>query len=163
MAGQRQKNPDDLAFKRGGRYKPLGVVEVEQRDPAFIKVPNPPPDASKAALEWWATLWASPLSGAIKATDVAVLYRYVEYFDTWQKGVEDLREEGLLIAGANGGLVRNPVSMIVRQCEAAMRDIERAFGLDPLARMRLGIKFADASKAAAGLKTSGKPRARAKK
>jgi phage terminase small subunit len=126
----RQKHPDTLAFKRGGRYRPLKVVEVSDR-----LAPYAPRGLHPKAQQAWRDLWGSTLGASFHITDVPGIERWVKYLSTWFQ-VTNVRDQMKL--------------------EKAMRELEKSYGLDPMSRLRLGLTLVDEKKAVASLK---KPKA----
>jgi hypothetical protein len=55
--------------------------------------------------------------------------------------------------------VLNPKWRVLKQCESSLRELERAFGMDALARLRLGITLADNQTKAQALRAPAEPRA----
>jgi len=137
MTGRRQKHPDALVFKRAGRYRPLRAV-VAEAEPLDLACPEGlHPNAQKA----WALLSESDLGRAFKATDVFGLKRWIWYCSEWHKATE-LRGDG----------------RYVFRLERAIRELEKAYGLDPLSRLRLGLTLVDEARAAHSLKAPAVPR-----
>jgi P27 family predicted phage terminase small subunit len=153
MAGMRQKHPDTLVHKRGGRYQPL-VPVTGWAGPT----PRLPRGTSPKVRELWRTLWASPLAGAFKPTDVPTLMRWAWWCDRWLSVADDVATERITIDGARGPVL-NPKWRVLKQCESSLRELERAFGMDALARLRLGITLADNQTKAQALRAPAEPRA----
>jgi P27 family predicted phage terminase small subunit len=152
MAGQRQKHPDDLVFRRGGRVKALSVVPL----PGTPRVPACPRGLHLQARRAWRVLWTSRLAGAFKDTDLPALGRWAWYFSEWAKVVAEIVVEGAVIQGAKGPMF-NPRIRYLKLCEAAMRELEKAFGMDALARLRLGLTLVEQESAVAKLKRATVP------
>jgi len=132
MAGQRQKAPEVLVNKWGGRVKPAQAVA------APVKRPPAPrglgPEASKA----WRDIWSAPVAGAWSPAELPVLLRWVRGFDDWTV----LRAKVLadpLVAGSHGQPVLNPLASRVQALEANLHALEDRLGMSPLARFRLNI------------------------
>jgi P27 family predicted phage terminase small subunit len=153
MSGQRQKHPDKLAYKGSGRYQPLTVVAASHADPPAL-----PDSASATVQQVWRDLWASDLAGAFKPTDVPTLKRWAWWFDQWLRVSGEIEADPLLTQ-ARGVWSLNPKVRYLKQCESSLRELEKAFGLDPLARLRLGITLADGQAKAQALREPVKPRA----
>jgi P27 family predicted phage terminase small subunit len=139
MAGKRLKHPDSLAFRRAGRYRPLRLVGNGDEH----ITPTCPDGASEDAKAAWATLWQSPLRGAIAETDIPALSRWIWWYDAWREAAEEISCYGPTRQGSRQDLVLRPAVRFLRICEAALGDLEEAFGMTPLARMRLGITFGE--------------------
>jgi P27 family predicted phage terminase small subunit len=153
MAGQRQKHPDALAYKRGGRYQALAPVTGWAG-----ATPRLPRGTSPRVRSTWAALWRSPLAGAFKETDVPTLQRWAWWLDQWLRVASEVAAEPLTLAGRSGPVL-NPKARYLKQCETALRELERAFGMDALARLRLGITLADNQTKAQALRAPAEPRA----
>ena len=149
MAGQRQKHPDALVFRRGGRVKSLEVVDPEIEAPEFD-----PPDGLRAdAL----VIWDQTMELArahLMPTDIFAARRWIHWVNEWLKSVEVLGDRPLVMGSA--GIVVNPIVRYIRECETKIEHAETVMGLTPLARMRLGITYAMEQSALAALK-SGQP------
>lgn len=157
MSGQRQKHPDALAFKRGGRYQPLAVLGA----PAEPKAPPLPKGTLPMMRKLWRDLWASPLAAVFKPTDVPTLRRWLWYSEQFARISIEVESEPLTVYSGRGSSTINPKWRALKQCEAALRDIERAFGMDALARLRLGITLADGRAKANALREPVRPEAMA--
>ena len=135
MAGQRQKRPDDLVFRRGGRVKPLDVV-----DPTVVRVDWPPPeDISPPARSIWRETMKLANSRLLP-TDYFQAMRWITWVDKWLEQMSLLANEDAVEDGSTGK-VRNPRFMVIRQIEQNVVHAEQAMGLDPRARMRNGITY----------------------
>lgn len=155
MTGQRQKVPDALADRRPGRYAPLVPIASGWQHP-IPKLPQTIKDKGVRAV--WRDLWTSQLAGVFKPTDVPTLLRWAWWLDQWFRAAREVRSESITIRGANGPTL-NPTIRYLKQCETALRELEKAFGMDALARLRLGITLADGQAKAAALRQPSTPRA----
>jgi len=133
MAGKRQKPPDALAFRRAGRYRPLVIAEGER------PVPPCPEGVVTKARDAWNHLWRSPLRQAYAESDLPALHRWVWWYDQWLRTAEQITQTGPTRSGARGDVVLRPSVRFLKACEEALQSLEEAFGMTPLARMRLGI------------------------
>jgi hypothetical protein len=132
----REKHPETLVDKRTSRYKPLQLVEeVEPR-----KIPPISRSFLPQTRRIWRELWRSRLAQAYQETDIPGLGRWAWYLNEWIR------------ATSLPGDRRYVISL-----EKALRDLEKAFGLDVLSRMRLGLTLIEGQKAAAGLKAPTSP------
>lgn len=101
-------------------------------------------------------LWGSSLAGAFKPTDIPTLERWLWWSSQWQRAAREVEGGPLTIEGANGPQL-SPAVRYLKQCEASLRDLEIAFGMDALARLRLGITLADGTAKAASLRQPATP------
>jgi hypothetical protein len=131
----REKHPDTLQNRRGGRYRPLQLVD-------HAEVPVIPPlergflPQTRAV---WRELWRSRLGSAYQATDLPGLRRWVWYLDQWARATS-LRDYRYAL-----------------RLEKALRELEKAYGLDVLSRMRLGLTILAEHHAVNSLKAHGAP------
>jgi P27 family predicted phage terminase small subunit len=137
VSGVRQKHPNALQNKRGGRYRPLKLLPPGERI-----IPRCPRGVGNRARAYWRTIWRSPLGEAFGDVDTIALSRYVVYLDSWLEVKAELEEEGIVSEGRRGEDVISPLARFWFRLEQALRDLEKAYGLDPLTRMRLGISIA---------------------
>jgi len=130
MPGARQKHPDTLVNKWGGRHRPLRAVEV-----GCALSPPAPAHFRDEVKEAWSTLWGSDLGRSFKATDVIGLQRWAWYLNEWVSAIS--------LPGDR---------RYVFKLEKALRELERFYGVDPLSRLRLGLTLVDNARAIDGLK-----------
>lgn len=133
------KKPADLRQNR--RTQDLGLVAVSR---AASPVPAADPSWRPEAVEQWRAFWSSPLAGQVAESDHVALRRLWWLYDELDRLREAIDETGRVVPGSQGQLRPNP---LFKQCEAFQaeaRQLEDRFGLSPLARLRLGITFADA-------------------
>jgi P27 family predicted phage terminase small subunit len=99
-------------------------------------------------------IWSSPLGEAFGEVDTIALGRYVVYLDSWLEVKAELDQEGVLAEGRHSGEeVLSPLTRYWFKLEQAMRDLEKAYGLDPLTRLRLGVSIASKYDPVAALKS----------
>ena len=103
MAGQRQKHPNALVNKRGGRYHPLKLLPPGER-----VIPRCPSGVGAKARAYWKEIWTSPLGDALGAVDAIALGRYVRYLDEWLVTMAEVEKEGPLTEGRRGEPVVHP-------------------------------------------------------
>jgi P27 family predicted phage terminase small subunit len=151
VAGYRRKHPDALAYKGAGRYRALAVVE-----PGQMPIPRLPKGTHRVVRAMWGELWRSPLSGAFRETDIPTLRRWAWWLGQWHRVAADVESNPIIIKGANGPTL-NPAIRYLNHCESALRELEKAFGMDALSRLRLGITLTDNQAKAASLKQPARP------
>lgn len=147
MSGRRQKHPDALQNKRGGRYHPLKLIPPEGRT-----IPRCPSGIGAQARAYWKLMWGSRLAGAWGDIDAIPLGRYIRYVSEWLVTTAQIEKEGPVITGTRGDPVLHPEVRYVFRLEQVMRDLEKSYGLDPMARLRLGVSLAAPYDPAAALK-----------
>lgn len=121
------------------RYKSLELA----REP--VPTPDPPKGLLKATLNLWEDFWASDVSRAWQTGDLDGLGRLIVYRDEWAR-LMNVYREARMVEGSTGQVKVNPALREALNLEAAMKSIAADLGLTPMARMRLGIAFGQATK-----------------
>lgn len=134
MVAERQKRPEDLAYRRGGRGAALEVVGEERR----VEFPMPDGLSAEAQYVWQETMALAEAS--LMPTDFFQARRWIYWVERWLREARVLALEPSIVEGALGE-VRNPRFMVIRQIEGNIVHAEQVMGLDPRARMRLGITY----------------------
>ena len=144
--GERQKHPDALVFRRGGRVKALETVEVTAHSPSF--------DAPDGLLPEAAQIWNQTLELArahLMPTDIFAAHRWIHWVNEWFKTVAALGDH-IAVEGSRGTPVLSPRVLYLKECEKNIVHAETVMGLNPQARMRLGITYVEEQSALAKLK-----------
>ena len=125
--------------KLPGRQQPrnrtpsIGIVRTE------IEAPPPPEGMLKASREQWAAFWKSPAAQIVEiGTDLPALERLFSLYDERRRAQREY-QRARMVKGSKDQLVRNPLSRVIADCDAAIRVLEDRFGLTPKARLQLGI------------------------
>jgi phage terminase small subunit len=135
MAGKRQKPPDDLVYRRGGRVKPLVPVA-----PAHLS-PRPPAGLGDHATAVWQVFWASRVSGAVDLdADGEALRHWILCVEEREK-LRAATVRAPLVKGSHEQLMLNPLLRRIRDLNREIARAEEHFGMTPLARLRLGVTF----------------------
>lgn len=140
--------PKKPAAERQNRVtKDVGVVA---RQTAVVAATA---DASwrESTVERWVAFWSSPLSGQVEQSDHGALRRLFWLYDELDRLRDAVEETGRVVPGSQGQPRPNPLYKQMEAFQAEARQLEDRFGLSPLARLRLGITFADAQTSLAGL------------
>jgi len=135
MAGKRQKPPDELVYRRGGRVKALVSVA-----PAHL-TPHSPDGLADHAATVWAAFWASRVSGAVDLdADDEALRHWILSVDEREK-LRPATVRAPLVKGSHEQLMLNPLLRRIRDLNREIARAEEHFGMTPLARLRLGVTF----------------------
>lgn len=134
MAGQRQKSRDELAFKRGGRTAVVDLVPEGQR----VEFKEPPEHLNLCAeaVEVWRLV--VPELEHVARREFPVLVRWIVWQNVWWLAYRDVTNEGVTEHTKEGSKLSTPFRAM-REAEMMCQRIEAKFGLDPQARMRLGL------------------------
>ena len=147
MTGRRQKSPDRLADRRPSRLQ--SVSRVEDLEVREIPVPPPPPawDGGRLgayALACWESFWRSPVAGVVDLdADLDALNEWVCAIDERVR-IAPLIAAELVTEGSKGQQRLNPLIGYAQQLTRTIARAEEAFGMNPQARMRLGVRAATA-------------------
>lgn len=141
--------PKDKA-KRQNRNprQELGLVVV-----SGAECPAPAPGKLWLAVsrDDWLALWASSLSGTYdKTTDVPALRRLFDLRDSRERYSRAVQRRPM-VTGSTGQPVAHPLAKQIPTLDGEIRQLEDRFGLNPAARLRLGITFGEAAKTLADL------------
>jgi P27 family predicted phage terminase small subunit len=135
MAGKRQKPPDELVYRRGGRVKALVPVAPAQL------VPRSPDDLGDHAAAVWQAFWASRVSGAVDLdADGEALRHWIRCVDEREK-LRAATVRAPLVKGSHDQLMLNPLFRRLRDLNREIARAEGHFGMTPLARLRLGVTY----------------------
>jgi P27 family predicted phage terminase small subunit len=102
-------------------------------------------------VERWHEFWCSPLAQQVEASDYGSLRRLWGLYDELDRLWDAVEETGRVVVGSQGQPRPNPLFKQIEAFQAEARQLEDRFGLSPLARLRLGITFADAAASLDGL------------
>ena len=150
MSGQRQKAPDLLANPRGGRGRALTVAlkdgpRVVPPGPAGIGVP---------ARRIWTRFFSTWVSDAvIWEADGDALEQWILNVDERNK-LREIARSSPLIKGSHGQLMQNPIYRTLRELNREIQQAREHFGMTALARWRLQLTVAEASRSQHELRRS---------
>lgn len=101
--------------------------------------PKPPADLKgEAFAEWSRIVPELNKIGILAVVDRAYLVGYCESWASFCEAREELNLNGVLITGRDGGLVRNPAAIVMKDSLDMMLKYGAKFGLSPGDRARLG-------------------------
>lgn len=118
----------------------LGKRVLNKGEPDFGAVLNidPPAYLHEYPEEMWTRVM--PLLCSQKVIQMADLHN-LEIFcaasGNWRRAQEDLACNGIVVAGAQGGPVKNPAATVVNECAKQMATFGSMIGLDPASRQRM--------------------------
>ncbi len=73
----------------------------------------------------------------ITDADVRALEAYCIHYSNFRKAQEEVERNGFTVAGATGGITKNPACTVVKESAAEMRALSGVLGLDPASRTRI--------------------------
>lgn len=111
-----------------------------------VVVPEAPKGLLKGSIERWDAYWHSPVAQIARDSagiDLPGLHRWILNVDEWSRAMRSLRRKRI-VHGSMGQPTLNPLAAYLAQREAAIREAESAYGMTPIARLRLGIAVGQA-------------------
>ena len=139
-----RKKPNGRQDNRAARSNVLALRPDDQ----IITVPQAPTGLLKATKERWEAFFNSDLAKAVEEVDLAALERLFRYYDQWARYEAIVRKKPTT-EGSKGQVRANPLAQRMKDIEATITRLEDAFGITPLARMKLGIAVGTARLTAA--------------
>lgn len=144
MAGQGPP-PKKGAIRRQGRRGPIRRAEV-------VELPVATPDPPAPRSTWlapirrdWEAFWGGKLAPLLTDDDVPALRRLYDLRDERDR-IRRVARGQYLVAGSKGQHALNPLLRQAQALDAEIRMLEDRFGLNPMARLRLGISLGQATR-----------------
>lgn len=111
-----------------------------------LEMPDPPAGLLEETEEWWRAYWSSDLARAVQNdTDLPSLSRLAWLMDERLRSARALRTLSTPVSmGSQGQAVLHPLTKYIGQLDAEIRQLEDRFGLNPRARIALGIELTKA-------------------
>lgn len=136
--------PPKAADRRARRNVDAVVATVA---PVAV-APSPPRGLSPEGRAEWEVFWGSSLAGLVCATDLPALRRL---FELREEAAEAHRAYELspTVCGSTGQDVTNPEGRHALSIDAAVMVMEDRFGLNPKARLGMGVRMGQVADAAA--------------
>jgi hypothetical protein len=91
------------------------------------------------------TFWTSSVSGLVEEADQPAVRRLFTLYDERERALRAFRRARFL-AGSKGQPVLNPLARLMLVLDAEIRKLEEVFGIGPVARLKAGIAFAEATR-----------------
>lgn len=152
----RQKAPDLLANRRGGRGRQLEVIVPPERE--MPRMPSAPSGVrwGRRTRALWRTFWQSPVSLAVDPNaDAERLYRWMEAIDERDRLLAEVRRDGYaparrIVAEFEDDEKRvievvdgaHPHLAYIKHLDREIAKLSEHFGATPLSRFRLQLTFA---------------------
>ena len=100
---------------------------------------------------WWEDFWNSDLATAIDTkSDQSAVYRLATLIDERERIYKQAKKDRLVV-GSQGQVVLNPLYSAMLKLDAEIRQLEDRIGMNPKARVSLGISIGQAKKTLADL------------
>jgi P27 family predicted phage terminase small subunit len=92
----------------------------------------------------WQDFWGSAIAGQVEPSDLGSLRRLFYLYDELDRMRDAIELTGRVVEGSQGQPRPNPLYGQVEKFAAECRQLEDRFGLSPVARLKMGLVFADA-------------------
>ncbi|MBD8492977.1 phage terminase small subunit P27 family [Pseudomonas syringae] len=138
-----------VAGRSGRRPKPTaqkalagnpGKRKLNNDEPDFSLVTNvdPPDWLSDYAIQVWKMIVPELLRAKVLAlTDLHNVEAFCTAYGNWRMAQEEVRANGIVVAGATGGPVKNPALTAAKEAMSQMVTFGSMLGLDPASRTRV--------------------------
>lgn len=137
MAAGRLPQPRALKILKGSEPRRINDDEPVP----LVESSEPPPEMRPEVTEIWTfTLRHLTAMGTAAACDRDSLAAYCEAVAAHRRASSLLAQSDILIRGAKGGLIRNPLLVIQRDAAYTIRMFAQEFGLTPSARTRIEVQ-----------------------
>jgi len=142
------KKPPDVRqrTKDGHRDGDIGLVVVPLSP--GMETPPPPKHWLAQTKRWWEAFWVSPLAQLVIPADLPALCRLHDLYDFRERAATGFRKRPLT-EGSQGQSVLNPLAAEMHADGREITTLEDRFGITPMARLKLGVKFGEARQALA--------------
>jgi P27 family predicted phage terminase small subunit len=134
--GRGGRKPAPTALKIAGNVRADRIPVGEPKAPSGV--PTPPIDLEGYELEGWARFIEDvERLGLLSPVDRHNAFNFAVAYGRAREARDTIKEHGLLIDGAHGGMASNPAVGILERAERAMLSILSLYGLSPSDRSRL--------------------------
>lgn len=139
MTRGRKPKPSHLKAVQGNAGK-RAINHDEPHVEALTEVPLPPEWLSPIGIQLWEKIAPWLVSSKILTdSDLANLEAYCAAYSRWRLAEEDIAKNGLVVASAMGGVVKNPACTVANESLKQVATFGSALGLDPASRSRLAV------------------------
>jgi P27 family predicted phage terminase small subunit len=122
--------------------------QLEVVDPRAFRetvVPGTPEGLLPETVVWWDRFWGSELAATFDATDWASVERLAGLMDLRERARRSVAEN-MMVDGSKGQSVMNPLARQMTSWDAEIRQLEDRLGMNPRARLNLGITLMQSKK-----------------
>lgn len=123
--------------KLQGTHRPSRDVDNEMEVPETEALDVPSFLGEIAQKEWLKQTGVLSSLGMLAEVDEAALIAYCFYVGKWAKLEEQIEDEGYMVEGRKGEMVKHPLHQVASDARKAFTSLAREFGFTPLARTRI--------------------------
>jgi P27 family predicted phage terminase small subunit len=137
VAGRGRK-PKPTARKKAAGNPGKRAINNDEPDFGLVTDIDPPEWITGAARDMWARV-APPLlkQKVLQVTDLHNVEAFCMAYGNWRAASVDIAENGVVVAGATGGPIKNPALTVLNEAAKQMVTFGSMLGLDPASRQRL--------------------------
>ena len=117
-----------------------GKRALNKAEPEFSKITNvdPPEWLTDRAAQMWRMVVPELLrENVVAITDLHNVEAFCVAYDNWRMAQESVQQHGIVIAGAQGGPIKNPALTAANETMRQIVTFGSMLGLDPASRTRL--------------------------
>ncbi len=117
-----------------------GKRALNKAEPEFSKITNvdPPEWLTDRAAQMWRMVVPELLrENVVAITDLHNVEAFCVAYDNWRLAQESVQNNGIVVAGAQGGPIKNPALTAANETMRQLVTFGSMLGLDPASRTRL--------------------------
>jgi len=118
---------------------------IDTTNVVAVPVPDPPGALGEVGSELWVRVWTAGAKAYQPATDAFIIERYCSLQERRSTLLGVITVEGWLATGSTGQVVVHPAAKLLSEVEGRLGPIEDRLGLNPEARLRLGLQRSSTS------------------
>jgi P27 family predicted phage terminase small subunit len=137
-SGRSGRRPKPTALKVAAGNPGKRALNTDAVDFELVTHIVPPEWLQGPGRELWETV--APMlckQRVLQATDVQNLEIYCAAYGRFRAGELSIAVDGIVVAGAQGGVVKNPAATVVNEAVRQMNSYGALLGLDPSSRQRM--------------------------
>ena len=133
------RKPPGSRLRKGPKQRPYHGLHVVKRE----EIPSPPAGLLRVTCETWCAYWRSDLAKLWSDTDEAAVVRLFRCYDERERAYRALCKKRIAL-GSKMQPVMSPLVAYVNQLDGTILNLEDRLGLNPKARLALGVQLGDA-------------------
>lgn len=111
-----------------------------------MQVPEPPDGLLPETVDDWGSYWSSDVAQAIEPdSDMPAVRRLFQLYDDHERARRAYVSQPI-VEGSQGQPVLNPMGRVRESLQKEIRMLEDRLGMNPQARLKLGIQLTEATK-----------------
>mgnify|MGYP006277068439 CR=1 FL=1 len=140
--------PKPRELRQNSERRDAGVIPLHPGREA----PEPPAGLTAQSVRDWDDFWASPVSQLVTpGSDMPALRRLFQLRDERERMWSVVTSGDRVVEGSTGQIRPHPLYDKVGAIDAEVRQLEDRLGLNPQARLKLGVQLGEASRSLADI------------